>query len=477
MKDAADPSALTAGRQFLFRSGKTIGAIVFAAALVGVIYLRFFAPVPSPREAWPTEGYYFAGAQYQITLQSLRLTLAQVHQGADDDARAQRRKDALVLRDVLHAKYSILTDSPEIGPYLRKVPGFREAIEPLSKLNADLDRLVDEAVSTPTGLQHFEATVAPMYELVLGMVNDLRVAELAAFEGAFDAQIRAAKAYQEVGLALLALIGIGIYVHVQTSRKERNALAKEAEARAEAQRSAQARAALLGMVSHELRTPLQTMLANVEFLSMHPREDGFGPAVDSLERSIALISGQLDNIAQYTRLASGTFELRRERFVVMDLLKRIVDEHSKTASDNEQVLTLLGPGDPGLAVHGDPIRLHQVINNFISNAIKYSGPGTITVSARLLRHRFGEFDAADAIEIRVEDDGPGIPAAEQAAIWEPFVRGKRGPNRQKGSGLGLAVVKLLASSAGWEVGVHTEAQKGAAFYVRLPLSGPSTGAH
>lgn len=476
MKDAADPSALTAGRRFLFRSGKTIGLIVFVAALVGVIYLRFFTPLPSPREAWPTEGYYFAGAQYQVTLQTLRLTLAQVHQSTDEAVRAQRRRDAMVLRDVLHAKFSILMDSPELSPYLRQVQGFRDAIEPLTKLNSDLDRLVKDAASSHAGLERFEATVVPMYELVLGMVNDLRVAELAAFESAFDAQIRAAKAYQEVGLALLAVLGVGIYFHVVTSRKERSALKKEAEARAEAQRSAQARAALLGMVSHELRTPLQTMLANVELLSLHPREDGFGAAVDSLERCIELISGQLDNIAQYTRLASGTFELRRERFVVMELLQRVVDEHVVAAQNNDQVLSLLGPEDPALAVHGDTIRLHQVINNFISNAIKYSGPGTITISARLLRHRFGAFDAADAVEIRVEDDGPGIPAAEQAAIWEPFVRGKRGPNRQKGSGLGLAVVKLLATSAGWEVGVHSDAQKGAAFYVRLPLSGPSKGA-
>lgn len=469
-------SVLSASREFFFHSGKTIGAILLAMAMVGGIYLRFLAPTPSSRDAWPTEGYYFAGAQYQIALQSLRLTLAQVHNGMDTTELEKRKNNALVLRDVLHAKYLILTESPEMLPYLSRVRGLEEALQPLSRLHVDLDRLVDDAVSSPAGLQRFEVTVSPMYQRVLSMVNDLRVAELSAFEAAFYAQTRSAKIYQELGLTLLGFLGIGVYFHAKVTRKERNALAKEAEARAEAQRSAQARTALLGMVSHELRTPLQTMLANIELLSMQPLGDDSRTAIDSLERGIELISGQLDNIAQYTRLASGTFELRREPFVVADLLRCIASEHTATARENGQVLTLQGSADSNASVLGDPIRLHQVVTNFVSNAVKYSGPGTITISTRSIRHRFEEVVDAEAIEVRVEDNGPGIPVAEQATIWEPFVRGKRGPGRQKGSGLGLAVAKLLATSAGWEVGVYSSSQEGTAFYVRLPLSGPSIGA-
>jgi len=105
-------------------------------------------------------------------------------------------------------------------------------------------------------------------------------------------------------------------------------------------------------------------------------------------------------------------------------------------------------------VHSDAIRLHQVLNNFVSNAIKYTGPGVITVSARLTTHGFGTMSPVDVIEVSVSDRGPCIPEAERLTILEPFVRGKRGTNQQKGSGLGLAVVRLLATTACWDVGLR-----------------------
>lgn len=470
---------LSAVVKLAFRAGGAISILVFVGAVVGLIYLRFLAPPSSlsAREAWPTEGYYFAGAQYQLTLQALRLAISEHHLAASDQGRAARRRDVLVLRDVLHAKYSILMDSPELAPYLRTVPGFNAAVEPLTKFDSNLDAVVTDALQDPAGLTRFNSTVLPLYELVLGMVNDLRVAELGAFEAAFAAERRAATAYKEVGLALLAILGIGIFFHLHFRRKERHALRMEAKARAEAQRSAQARTALLGMVSHELRTPLQTMLADVELLAEDlPTHDtpAVAQTIERLERSIGLISGQLDNIAQYTRLASGKVETRRERFAVADLLRRIVDEHAAAAKENHQVLLLDVAEETETTIYGDPIRLHQVINNFISNAMKYAGPGAIGVNVHVYRGGSRSSHTSDMIEVGVVDKGPGIAAAEQEAIWEPFVRGGRGAGRRKGSGLGLAVAKLLATSAGWEVGVQSDVGEGALFYVRLPADEAST---
>jgi signal transduction histidine kinase len=246
----------------------------------------------------------------------------------------------------------------------------------------------------------------------------------------------------------------------------------EVEDRAEAQRSSQARTALLGMVSRELRTPLQAMLANIELLAVRSPQDGTVDIIERLMRCIELISGQLDNIAHYTRLANGSMEVRRERFIVLDLLRRIVEEHASAANANHQVITLDAPRGADVTIHGDPIRLHQVINNYLTNAIKCAGPGRISVVVRLLSHQFGDLSVADAVEVIVEDEGPGISDAESAALWEPFVRGDSISRSRRGSGLGLAVVKLLAASVGWDVGVRSETGHGATFYVVLPLIGP-----
>ena len=274
------------------------------------------------------------------------------------------------------------------------------------------------------------------------------------------------------GIVLVASLAVGLHLHLRAQASKREAAQLQAQGRAEAQRSAQARTALLGMVSHELRTPLQTMLANVELLALKPQSQATTQLVQCLEQCIVQIKGRLDNIAQYTRLASGHVELRRDPFRLIPLLERVVAEHADAAKASDQVLNLEVPASADVQVHGDGIRLHQVLNNFVSNAIKYSGAGAIEIRAKLISHTFGKMSLADAIEISVSDRGPGIPEAERQAIWEPFVRGAARPNRPKGSGLGLAVVKLLATTAGWEVGLRRD-DDGTTFFVALPLSGPA----
>jgi signal transduction histidine kinase len=463
-------TALSSLVRLFFRAGRGVGIAVLVASLAALVYLRFLAPPGQLlRPSWPTEGYYFAGAQYQLSLQGLRIAVAQYHTARDSTQRAEHRQEARMWRDVLHAKLAILTDSPEMAPYLHAVSGFNEAIGPLRTFDARLDQLVDSALADRDGLAHFEAEVSDTYRHVLPMVNDLRVAELRAFEAGSEVQRRHALIFLEFGLFLMSIIGLGVYAYVHFARKERAAFKKEAEARAEAQRSAQARAALLGMVSHELRTPLQTMLANVEMLSVQPHKSLATERIaELLQRSIEFMSGQLDNIAQYTRLASGPVEARREEFSLLELLRRIVDEHAEAVQANEQRISLDLGNEADIMVHGDSIRLQQVVNNFLGNAIKYAGPGSITISARVLSHRFGNLRVAEAVKVDVEDEGPGIPPSDQAAMWEPFVRGKSALHRRKGSGLGLAVVKLLASSVGWEVGVRTAPGHGSTFYVILP---------
>lgn len=283
-----------------------------------------------------------------------------------------------------------------------------------------------------------------------------------------DGATGATMAWVAAGVVLIIALAIGLRLQFTAEAARQEAARLQAEARAEAQRSAQARAALLGMVSHELRTPLQTMLANVELLALKPQEPGTALLVSGLEQCIVQIKGRLDNIAQYTRLANGLVELRREPFRLSELMQRVVEEHTEAATANSQSIVVDAAEVSTIQIHSDEIRLHQVLNNYLSNAVKYSGPGRIVLRAQILKHAFGNLALADAVEISVTDHGPGIPATEQQAMWEPFVRGSVRPNRSKGSGLGLAVVKLLATTAAWEFGLRCD-EDGTYFFVRLPL--------
>ena len=358
MRPAFTWRGVDAASTWILRLGKPIGLLLLAIAILGDIYLRATVlPSRAPRDRWPTEGYYFAGAQYQLGLQALRLELwrhQQLPQGAE---RIRSEQDAKMLRDVLHAKYAILTESPELRPFLEQVPGFREALPFLTDIEARLNDLVGDALRTPDALPRFDDQIAALERAVVGMVNDLRVAELSTFEAAFEAQRRAAILSQETGLALLGVLGLGLILHVSIRRKELAAFRLEAEARAEAQRSAQARTALLGMVSHELRTPLQTMMGNVEMLTLTANDEASRPSISSLERNLALLSGQLDNIAQYTRLAGNTFEMRSESFALVPLIERVVDEHragSGGLKPDILVETALSPPSFGDSGPGSP---------------------------------------------------------------------------------------------------------------------------
>ncbi|WP_213957504.1 HAMP domain-containing sensor histidine kinase [Variovorax sp. dw_954] len=447
-----------------------IGIFFVAIAIICEIYLRVtLLPAGAPRDKWPTEGYYFAGAQYQIFLQSLRLELWRHQQLPPGEQRLRSERDAKVLREVLHAKYAILTDSPEIRPFLDKVEGFREALPLLSELEPRLNAMVEDALRDPKGPSHFDDQTAELDRAVVRMVNNLRTEELSAFEAAFEGQRQDAIHNQELGLALLGILGFGLIFHVAMRRKGLAALRLEAESRAEAQRSALARVALLGMVSHELRTPLQTMMGDVEMLTLTATEEDARAAVASLERSFALLSGRLDNIAQYTRLASNAVHVCGETFALIPTLQRIVEEHRSSAGPGRDI-RLVTPLTIQDKVTADQVRLHQILSNFLSNAIKYGGPGPITISAKFMET---SGDAARPMcDIEVADDGADIPSSELGAIWEPFVRGRRAATPRSGSGLGLAVVRLLAESANWDVGVSSRAPLGKAFFVRFPIAPP-----
>jgi signal transduction histidine kinase len=267
---------------------------------------------------------------------------------------------------------------------------------------------------------------------------------------------------------MLGVLAAGMAIGVRQLYRERQAVQREIEARAEAQRSAKARAALLGMVSHELRTPLQTLLVNVDMLAGLGKGEDVDELAARMARALELMSSKLNNLAQYARLASGADVVRNETIQLADVLSGIVESHADRARQRRQAITLVIDDHTPLTVQGDGVRLLQIVDNYVANALKYVGEGSITVRCGVTHH---DVTSSEVIEVCVIDNGPGIPDVEKDRIWEPYYRGVHAPGRVRGSGLGLAVVKLLASSAGWKVGVRSSRNGGATFYVWLPIAG------
>jgi signal transduction histidine kinase len=211
--------------------------------------------------------------------------------------------------------------------------------------------------------------------------------------------------------------------------------------------------------SHELRNPLAVMRTNLEVALDDP-----DATTDDLRRTAAVVCGTVERMSRlvedllaYARPGSPTRE--HERVVLADLVDETVAEFTAPAEARGVELRL--EHDPGVDVLGDRTALKQALANLVDNAVRLSPPGSaITVSST----------ATDGwARLLVADAGPGIPAADQQAVFQRFWRGTGQPGGDdKRSGLGLTIVRQIAESHGGHVAVASEPGVGSTFVIWLP---------
>ena len=220
----------------------------------------------------------------------------------------------------------------------------------------------------------------------------------------------------------------------------------------------------IAIVSHELRTPLTSIRSFSEILLDNPdlseeeRAEFLGIVVRESERLTRLINDVLD----LSKIESGRMDWQVSavdiRVVVEDAVASIGGLMSESG------VTLAVDIEPDVAqVTGDRDRFVQVLVNLLSNAMKFvpEQGGEVGVSLRAI--------GGDGFEIRVEDNGPGVPEAYREAIFEKFKQANENlKERPKGSGLGLTISRHIIEEFGGRVGVEASASGGAAFWLRLP---------
>jgi len=205
---------------------------------------------------------------------------------------------------------------------------------------------------------------------------------------------------------------------------------------------------LLANASHELRSPLTRIRMGLEFLGGTPNAQ----ARDEIARNIAELDQLIDEILLASRLDAQEVDLGTVEPV--DVMGLAAEECARTGA------TLEAPtGDAPLLVPGVNKLLRRALRNLLENARRYAA-GEVTVSLAQ--------EGQQAV-IQVCDQGPGVPAALQERIFEPFYRLPGASERDGGVGLGLALVKSIALRHGGSVGCHNREQGGACFEIRLPL--------
>ncbi|HJV23982.1 MAG TPA: ATP-binding protein [Holophagaceae bacterium] len=216
-------------------------------------------------------------------------------------------------------------------------------------------------------------------------------------------------------------------------------------------------------VSHELKTPVAGIRLAAENLQAGDMVTAEGaPSLASILRASERMSLLLQDVAELSRIETGALQLETLEIEVEGFARQVIADFALSARSRRMKLELdPGPAVTGLKIKADPLRLHQLMDNLISNALKFSPEGT---TVRLLLEREDGWLAWTVV-----DQGPGIALNEQGRIFERFWRSER-MRGIPGTGLGLSIAKHLARLMGGEITVASEFGKGAAFTVRLPLA-------
>ena len=250
-----------------------------------------------------------------------------------------------------------------------------------------------------------------------------------------------------------AVLWTGEWYDVTEGERSRAALV---EAKEEAERVSSAKSTFLATVSHEIRTPMHGMLGMLELLGMSQLQPNQRNTLRLAIESGHSLMRIIDDILDFSKIDAGRFELHPAPVVVRELVERVRAMYAGTASNKG--LQIEQNVDPAMCpvLMMDALRVGQVLNNLVNNAVKFTQRGRVEIRAERLERR--ALDEVVAFEVR--DTGPGISPELQERLFNPFVQGGESVRSGSGTGLGLAICRRLAQLMGGQLTMHSAPGQG-----------------
>ncbi|MBI4467353.1 MAG: PAS domain-containing protein [Acidobacteria bacterium] len=218
----------------------------------------------------------------------------------------------------------------------------------------------------------------------------------------------------------------------------------------------------ISIASHELRTPMTSIKGSLDLLL-----GGFAGDLSAEIRELLVIAQSgcdrlirlINDVLDLSKIEAGRMQLRLQPMSLADSIQRSV-RTIKAYADGFQVKLAVDSPGPLPEALGDRDRIDQVVTNLLGNAVKFSPSGsTVTIALR---------PAGDAVECRVIDQGPGIPADQLNRIFGKFQQVEGQPTKKGGTGLGLAIAKALVQEHGGRIWVESEVGRGCQFIFQIP---------
>ena len=234
------------------------------------------------------------------------------------------------------------------------------------------------------------------------------------------------------------------------------------------------KSAFLANMSHELRTPLNAILGYSELLAEEARERGAASMltdIDRVHRSAAHLLRLINDILDVSKIEAGRVGLFLETFRIMDLVDDVVKTVAPLVQSNHNRLRL-EVDTPATSMRADRTKLRQLLFNLLDNACKFTRGGEIVLRVE----GFDAPDGAPCVSFTVEDTGIGMSDAQMSRLFEPFSQADTSTTRRfGGTGLGLALCRLLAHLMGGDIRAASTLGEGSVFTVTLPVVVEATG--
>jgi signal transduction histidine kinase len=238
-------------------------------------------------------------------------------------------------------------------------------------------------------------------------------------------------------------------------------------ARDGAERANRSKTGFLAAASHDLRQPIHALGLYMGALRQRPLERSAREIVDLMGGSVAALESLLDALLDISRIDAGALMPEPRTFDLGALLRRLTDEFAPEAAERALRLSVRVGGPSPAAVRADPMLVERVLRNLIANAVKYTSSGGVLVTCR--PRRVGV--PTPQWRVEVWDTGPGIEPAEQERVFDEFYQaGNPQRDRRGGLGLGLSIVRRLASLMKVPLALHSRPGHGTRFALDLPLS-------
>ncbi len=265
-----------------------------------------------------------------------------------------------------------------------------------------------------------------------------------------------------------AMVGLLAVATDLTVPKRLERALRDSEARA--RDASKAKSAFLAAMSHEIRTPMIGVTGMIEVLSLTPLDAEQRRALSVIQTSAETLLRIIGDILDFSKIEAGRLEIDPVVTALPELLRSVVANHAGSASGKG--LSLDCTIDPRLAsAHiADPVRLRQIIGNFLSNAIKFTDHGRVVAALEIASSDPGAgAHGSDELVFRVTDTGIGISEKAQARLFQPFSQAEADTTRRfGGTGLGLAISRRLAELM--EGTVDMESAPGAGTTMRLRIT-------